>query len=135
MVMLYLLDTNIVIFILKNPACRAATRLQQEDAEEITSCAVVDAELYHGATKYGVPLRRKELIEGFMEPYASLPFDSACVPHYARIRDQLERAGHIIGGNDLMIAAIALANDLTVVTHNSAEFSRVSGLRVEDWSL
>lgn len=133
--MRYLLDTNIVIFILKNPACRAAERLHQAQAVDVVSCAVVGAELHHGATKYGAPQKRKDAINGFMAQYQTLPFDATCVPHYARIRDELERVGQIIGGNDLMIAAIALANDLTVVTHNSGEFSRVSGLRVEDWSV
>ena len=71
----------------------------------------------------------------FWQPYRSLAFDSTCVPNYARIRDELERAGQVIGGNDLLIAAIALTHDLTLVTHNSGEFNRVSGLRVEDWSV
>ena len=70
----------------------------------------------------------------FSPPFRSLPFDSACVPHYARLRDTLERDGQIIGGNDMLIAAIALAHDLTVVTHNGGEFKRVPDLRVEDWS-
>ena len=70
----------------------------------------------------------------FSPLFRSLPFDSGCVPHYARLRDTIERAGHVIGGNDLLIAAIALAHDLTVVTHNSGEFNRVPDLRVEDWS-
>jgi tRNA(fMet)-specific endonuclease VapC len=72
---------------------------------------------------------------GFLSPYASLPFDSAAARHYAAIRHDLERRACIIGNNDLMIAAIALANDLTVITHNVDEFSRVTGLKVEDWSV
>ncbi len=133
--MRYLLDTNIVIFILKNPDCNASVRLQQVQSEDVVSCAVVDAELHHGATKYGAPQKREAAINGFMALYQTLPFDATCVPHYARTRDALERAGKTIGGNDLMIAAIALANDLPVVTHNSEEFSRVPGLRVEDWAV
>lgn len=70
----------------------------------------------------------------FLAPFQSLPFDSACVPEYARIRDHLERERSIIGGSDLIIAAIALTHDLTVATHNCDEFKRVLGLRVEDWS-
>jgi tRNA(fMet)-specific endonuclease VapC len=70
-----------------------------------------------------------------LAPYTSLPFDSSCVPHYARIRNYLELSGQIIGGNDLLIAAIASTHDLTVVTNNSEKFRRVPGLRVEDWSL
>ncbi len=130
--MRYLLDTNIVIFVLKDRNGIAATRLAKEMPGDVVSCAVVEAELYHGATKYGAADRRLSALDGFLAPYRSLAFDSACVPNYARIRDELERAGTIIGGNDLLIAAITLTYDLTLVTHNSNEFNRVRGLRVED---
>jgi tRNA(fMet)-specific endonuclease VapC len=133
--MRFLLDTNIVIFVLKDRVGKAASRLKQEAANDVAICAVVEAELYHGATKYGAPERRRAALEGFLAPYRSLAFDSSCVPHYARIRDELERASHVIGGNDLMIAAIALTHGLTLVTHNCGEFERVPGLQVEDWSV
>ena len=133
--MRYLFDTNIVIFVLKDQGGKAAARLSQESPGEIGICSVVEAELYHGATKYGAPDDRRSALDGFLVPFRSLAFDSACVPNYARIRDELERAGQVIGGNDLLIAAIALTHDLTLVTHNSGEFNRVSGLRVEDWSV
>jgi len=134
MVMRYLLDSNIVIFALKDSECMAAKRLRNTDLSEIGICSVVEAELYLGARKYGNPARRKEKLDGMLAPYNSLPFDSSCVPEYARIRDHLEREGEIVGANDLLIAAIALTHDLTVVTHNCGEFLRVPGLRVEDWS-
>ena len=133
--MRYLLDTNVVIFVLKDRGGKAAARLAQESPGEVGICAVVEAELYHGATKYGATDRRRSALDGFLVPYRSLAFDSACVPNYARIRDELERTGQVIGGNDLLIAAIALTHDLTLVTHNGGEFKRVSGLRVEDWSV
>jgi tRNA(fMet)-specific endonuclease VapC len=131
--MRYLLDTNIIIFILKEPAGALATRLAQIPASDVVICSVVEAELYYGATRYGVPQRRVAALNGFLVPFRSLSFDSACVPHYARVRDELERTGQVIGGNDLMIAAIAVANNLTLLTHNSGEFGRVHGLSVEDW--
>jgi tRNA(fMet)-specific endonuclease VapC len=130
-----LLDTNIVIFVLKDPVGKVAARLRQEAANEVVICSVVEAELYHGAKKYGAPERRRAALDGFLAPYRSLAFDSSCVPHYARIRDHLERASHVIGGNDLMIAAIALVHGLTVVTHNCGEFQRVPDLRAEDWTV
>ena len=133
--MRYLLDTNIVIFVLKDREGKAAARLTRESPADVATCAVVEAELYHGATKYGASDRRQSALDGFLAPYRSLAFDSTCVTNYARIRDELERAGQVIGGNDLLIAAIALTHDLTLVTHNSGEFNRVSGLRVEDWSV
>lgn len=125
-----LLDTNIVIFVLKDLVGNAATRLSRESPGEVLICSIVEAELDHGATKYGVPERRRQALAGFLAPFRSLPFDSACVPHYARLRDAVERAGQTIGGNDMLIAAIALAHDLTVVTHNCGEFQRAPGLRV-----
>ena len=101
--MRYLLDTNIVIFVLKDRGGKAAARLAQESPADVATCAVVEAELYHGATKYGAPDRRRSALVGFLAPYRSLAFDSAGVPNYARIRDELERAGQVIGGNDLLI--------------------------------
>ena len=71
-------------------------------------------------------------VERTLSPFRSLPFDDAAARHYAEIRDDLETRGAIIGPNDLLIAAIALANDLTLVTSNH-EFSRIEGLRTEDW--
>ena len=133
--MRYLLDTNIIIFVLKEPAGRLARRFARVPSSEIAICAVVEAELYYGATKYGVPQQRRNALDGFLLPFHSIPFDSDCVAHYARIRDQLERQGQVIGGNDLMIASTALSRNLTLVTHNSEEFRRVPGLLVEDWVL
>jgi tRNA(fMet)-specific endonuclease VapC len=132
--MRYLLDTNTIIFALKDAQGRSALRIGEVAHDDVTICSVVEAELYHGATKYGRPTRRKAALDAFLAPFQSLPFDSACVPQYARIRDHLERARNIIGGNDLFIASIALTHDLTLVTHNCAEFNRVPDLRVEDWS-
>lgn len=74
------------------------------------------------------------LVAETFAPYVSLPFDDAAAAHYALIRHELEIAGCVIGPNDLLIAAICLANDCTRVTGNLQEFERVSGLRVEDWT-
>ncbi len=132
--MRYLLDSNILIFVIKDPKCPASTRLKRMDVADVAICSVVEGELYHGAKKYGDPAKREAILDELLEPYTSLPFDTNCVPRYAEIRDHLERQGKVIGGNDLMIAAIALTHDLTVVTNNCQEFSRVPGLRVEDWT-
>jgi tRNA(fMet)-specific endonuclease VapC len=132
--MRYLLDTNAIIFALKDAQGRSALRIGEVAHQDVAICSVVEAELYHGAAKYGHPTRRKEALDAFLEPFQSLPFDSACVPEYARIRDHLENQGSRIGANDLLIAAIALTHSLTLVTNNMNEFQRVPGLRVEDWS-
>jgi len=132
--MSWLLDTNLIIQILKNRSGNPAEKVAAKPASRVWICSVVEAELFHGAEKYGDPAKRREILNGFLAPFASLPFDSACVSHYARIRHHLELRGELIGGNDLMIASIALAHDLTVVTNNVDEFRRVPGLAVEDWS-
>jgi tRNA(fMet)-specific endonuclease VapC len=133
--MRYLLDTNIWIIYLKNFSTKVRTRLTSTAPSDIAVCSVVWAELLHGARKYDDPAQRQSVIEKTLGPFKSPDFDLNAARHYAHIRDYLERTRQIIGGNDLMIAAIALANDLTVVTNNTGEFLRVPGLRVEDWSV
>jgi tRNA(fMet)-specific endonuclease VapC len=72
-------------------------------------------------------------LNAFVSPFASLPFDDQGARICAEVRSQLERAGTVIGPHDLQIAAIALQHGLTLVTHNTREFSRISGLKLEDW--
>ena len=71
--------------------------------------------------------------QAFVERFVSLPFDDAAALMYGRLRAELERAGTPIGANDLLIASIALANGLTLITHNTREFGRVPGLQIADW--
>lgn len=95
--------------------------------------SVVAAELAFGVQKTG-SLRNKEALNLFLAPIAILPFDDACVWAYGTVRAQLEKQGQPIGSLDTMIAAHALALDLPLVTNNQKEFSRVSGLRLENWT-
>lgn len=133
--MRYLLDTNIWIVYLKAVATPVRVRLEQTSPTDIATCSIVWAELLHGARKYADPAQREARIETLLSPLVNLPFDLPAAQHYARICDYLERGGQVIGGNDLMIAAIALTHGLTLVTNNSDEFQRVPGLRVEDWTV
>ncbi|MEP7337983.1 MAG: type II toxin-antitoxin system VapC family toxin [Acidobacteriota bacterium] len=133
--MRYLLDTKVWIIYLKAVETAVRGRLEQTSPDDIATCSVVWAELLHGARKYADPVQRERRIELTLSPLTNLPFDLAAARSHARIRDYLERAGQVIGGNDLMIASIALAHGLTLVTHNSKEFNRVPGLQVEDWSV
>jgi tRNA(fMet)-specific endonuclease VapC len=132
--MRFLVDTNVWIVYLKNPDTTVRDRLQSTDPSEVAVCSIVRAELLHGACKYGDPDARREKIERTIGIYRSFPFDDAASAAYANIRHHLELRGELIGGNDLMIASIAIANELAVVTNNTGEFSRVPRLRVEDWS-
>ncbi len=133
--MQFLLDTNVWIDCLKNPAGKNAIRLQGMQMSTIATCSIVRAELMHGALKYGNKARRVKLIETTLAPLKSYEFNDGDSDVYAIVRDRLERAGAIIGPYDLQIATIALRRQLTVVTGNVGEFRRVTGLIVEDWSV
>jgi tRNA(fMet)-specific endonuclease VapC len=135
MTMPFLLDTNACIRILKNSSPPLVARLRDRDPNEIFLCSVVKAELIYGAYRSARQADNLRQLDHFFQPFVSVPFDDNCTEVYGRIRHQLERAGQVIGPYDLMIAAIALANDLVLITHNTREFSRVVGLRFEDWEI
>lgn len=133
--MAYLFDTNVCIRLLNNTSAPLVARLRSTDPNEILLCSVVLAELTFGAYRSTRVADNLRLLQNFAAPYRSLAFDDSCVDSYGRIRSDLQRAGILIGPNDLLIAAIAVANNLTLVTNNTGEFSRVAGLSLEDWSL
>lgn len=131
--MKYLLDTNTCIRYLNGRSPQVLKRLDALSETDIVLCSVVKMELRYGAL-------RSEHVEStlarqatFLNRFVSLPFDDSAHIHAARIRAELASAGTPIGPNDLLIAAIALAHNLTLVTHNTREFSRVGGLSIEDW--
>lgn len=133
--MKYLLDTNTCIRHLNQRSTAISVRLQQTPETDIALCAIVKAELFFGAVKSQQPDQTLLKQRAFVERFHSLPFDDSCALIYGHIRANLQRAGTPIGANDLMIASIALANDLTLITHNTREFGRVTNLRIEDWEV
>lgn len=102
---------------------------------EIAVCSIVKAELFTGAAKSQFPTRTLARQIAFLARFVSLPFDDAAATVYGSTRAALEKAGTPIGPNDLLIAAIALTHQLTLVTHNTREFARIAGLALEDWEL
>jgi tRNA(fMet)-specific endonuclease VapC len=94
---------------------------------------VVKAELVYGARKSQRQARNLRVLQSFFAPFRSVAFDDACSREYGILRAELEREGKPIGPYDMMVAASALAYDLILVTHNTDEFSRVTGLKWEDW--
>jgi tRNA(fMet)-specific endonuclease VapC len=98
-------------------------------------CSVVKAELCYGAMKSANPERNFALQQAFLNQFVSLPFDDLAATTFGTVRAQLEIRGTPIGAYDLQIAAITLANNLTLVTHNTREFERVHGLQIEDWEI
>jgi tRNA(fMet)-specific endonuclease VapC len=128
-----LLDTNICIAFLNGRDAQVRTQLLAQVPADVALCSVVKAELLYGArNSEHVDANLRRLGE-FFAPFASLHFDDAAASWYGSIRAQLKKEGRMIGSNDLMIAAIALAADVTLVTRNDGEFQRVPGLRVDVW--
>jgi tRNA(fMet)-specific endonuclease VapC len=130
--MRFLLDTNILSNLIRYPQGRIADRIKIVGESNICISIIVAAELRYGATKRASP-RLTAQVEAVLGAIETLAVDSPADEIYGAIRTQLELAGTPIGGNDLIIAAQAVALDLTLVTDNDKEFSRVDGLRVENW--
>ena len=131
--MMYLLDTNVCVRYLNGRSVAIRRRLEAIDLEEVAVCAIVKAELFYGAMRSNNPDQTLAIQERFLRVFESLPFDDRAASISGRIRAQLAAAGTPIGPYDMQIAAIAIANNLTLVTHNVREFSRVEGLQIEDW--
>ena len=131
--MIYLLDTNACIVYLNRPMSGVRQKIQSLSPQDIVVCSVVKAELFYGAMRSNNTTRTLALQEAFLNNFVSLPFDDSAATIYGRIRAELAASGTPIGPYDVQIAAIAMANNLILVTHNTREFSRVNGLQIEDW--
>ena len=128
----FLLDTNILSDLIRNPRGPAAQRLADVAAEAVCTSIVVACELRYGAAKRNSPALIQR-VDALLDSIPVLPLDTEADRHYAEIRAVLESTGQCIGGNDLLIAAHSRALDATLVTHNLREFERVPGLSVADW--
>ena len=131
--MKYVLDANTCIRLLNSDNESVTRRYSACQPSDIVLCSVVKAELLYGARRSARVEFNLKRLEYFAAPLQSIPFDDRCAHDYGLIRADLTAQGKPIGANDLMIAAIARAHDLVLVTHNTGEFSRVAGLRIEDW--
>ena len=131
--MTYLLDTNAWASFLNDRRSAIARRIRRLSPVELALCSVVKAELYYGAFRSARREANLALLAQMFARFVSFPFDDAAAEVYGDIRADLANRGTPIGPNDLMIAAIALANGLILVTHNTREFRRISELKVEDW--
>ncbi len=133
--MIYLLDTNVCIHLLNEKQSRVSQNFKQHNPADIVLCSVVKAELLYGARRSQRIEANLQLLKAFFAPLQSLPFDDECAEHFGQIHSDLLTQGKPIGPNDTLIAAIARAYDATLITHNTAEFSRVAGLRIQDWEV
>ncbi|KRE13291.1 transcriptional regulator [Bosea sp. Root483D1] len=128
----YLLDTNIISDLVRQPQGRTAKRIAEIGDRQVLTSVIVAAELRYGCRKAG-SARLSATVEALLFEIEIIPFDEAASRAYADLRAALEAKGQPIGGNDMLIAAQALALGCIMVTANTDEFTRVDGLKVENW--
>lgn len=132
--MTYLLDTNVIVDLTGSRGTSIRIKLEEVGLAAIAISAITLAEIEYGAARVAQPSRTLSLYRQFLMEIPVLPFDQSAAAVYGRCRADLERAGRMIGGNDLMIAAVALSQNLILVTRDVSEFERVPGLPIENWS-
>lgn len=130
---MYILDTNICIYLMKNSFPSLTDKLLNTSPDKISLSAVSVFELEYGASKSNWSESTRDNLYSFLSPFRILPFDSGDALTAGRLRAMMTKQGSPIGPYDIMIAAQGVSRDLVVVTHNTREFSRVPGLKVEDW--
>ena len=131
--MRYLLDTNAVSDLLRESNSKLAKRVKRENANDIAISAVVSHELFYGAYKSGRPAHNVGVVDALQ--FAVLEFDKEDARQSGSVRALLASRGTPIGPYDVLIAGQALARNMTLITRNMDEFSRVPGLQAEDWSV
>jgi tRNA(fMet)-specific endonuclease VapC len=128
----FMLDTNVCIRVLRDRPPSARARFNAE-ADGLCISTVTLGELFHGAAKSARPIKTRREVDRLTTRLAILPFDEDAAAHFGDIRADLERRGMVIEPYDLMIAGHARSRGLVIVTGNLSEFTRVDGLRCEDW--
>ncbi|HFU75031.1 MAG TPA: type II toxin-antitoxin system VapC family toxin [Arcobacter sp.] len=132
--MIYILDTNIVSFIIKNRDFSLIDTFEKiSEKNRIGISTITVAELFYGVEKKGSP-KLEVAVREFLSPLEKYSFDENAAFIYGKIRSELEASGKIIGSHDMLIAAHALSMDATLVTNNTREFTRVKNLSIEDWT-
>ena len=133
--MRYLLDTSTCVFIIRNKSQLALQRLRQHAAGVVGISSISLAEVRYGADKSQNPRKNHAALNSFLAPLEIVEFDAQAAGQYGSIRADLEKRGLPIGALDTLIAAHAQSLSMTLVTNNISEFTRVSGLPVEDWTV
>jgi tRNA(fMet)-specific endonuclease VapC len=130
--MRFLLDTNIVSDLVRNPQGRVADRIREFGEAQVCTSIIVAAELRYGAAKKGSAALTRQ-VEAVLGALDVLPLEAPADTTYGLIRARLDRIGRPVGGNDLLIAAHAIAHGCTIVTDNTGEFARIDGIVCENW--
>ena len=131
----YMLDTNMIAYARnRRPPC-VLEKLLQHNPSEISISSITMAELEYGVFNSSKPEQNRNALIMFLSGISILSFDTSASLEYGDIRYRLKTQGNLIGGNDMLIAAHARSLNLTLVTHNTKEFSRIAGLKLEDWAI
>lgn len=130
--MIYLLDTNICIYVINHKPQHVFERFKQYQLGQLAISSITASELAFGVEKSGSE-RNKQALAKFLAPLDILPYDEKAVQYYAKLRHQLQSKGQTIGSLDMLIAAHTLSLDVTLVTNNMKEFERIDGLKLENW--
>jgi len=130
---MYLLDTNICIYILKKKPIEVFERFKTLKLGELKISSITVAELYYGAYNSQQVKKNIVIIDNFLKPFDYVEFDEKSAMEYAKIKSNLKREGKIIGELDMQIAGTAIANDLILITNNVKEFERIDGLKIDNW--
>lgn len=131
--MRYMLDTNICSYILKNRPLVVKEQFEKVGSGSVIVSTIVLAELYYGAARHSKGLVIRREIDDFVSRLDLVEWDHVAADHYGQIRSALEKAGNVIGGMDMLIAAHARSIGAVLVTNNTSEFSRVADLNVTNW--
>ena len=130
---MYLLDTNICIYVINKRSENAIKSIENMNACEIKLSAITLAELEYGVSKSHYRERNRRALLGFISPFEILPFDDCDAEIFGLLRAYLENTGRVIGPYDMQIAAQALSRKLILVTNNVGEFERIPELHIENW--
>jgi tRNA(fMet)-specific endonuclease VapC len=130
--MKYLLDTNICIYIIKNKFSSIISKIDGIGFDQIAISSITIAELEYGVANSSQIEKSKEALLQFLLPFEILDFTAESAMYYGKIRKELKK--NLIGTMDMLIASIALSNNLIVVTNNEKEFNRISDLKIENWT-
>lgn len=131
--MIYMLDTNICIYAMKNKPEKVLQRLKDELNRGVCISSITLAELEYGMKRSSDPMKNEQALLRFLAPLSILPFGSAAASEYGEIRAFLQRSGMPIGPLDMLIAGHARAENMVLVTNNVREFERVPDLEIENW--
>jgi len=130
---MFLIDTNICIYIINNHPPGVVRKFRQIGVGNIGISSITVSELQYGACKSKQIKKNLKRLDEFLSPFEVLAYDENASNYYGKIRSNLERQGNVIGPLDMLIAAHALSENLTLITNNEKEFNRVKSLKVENW--